>query len=179
MASEENEKRPRDERDEREEEGGIAGEVLRGLGNMIPGLCGLLKGLEKSPAFRERLKAASREVEARLREAPLREAGRGRPPSAASRRGAPARKMDRGPAPPPREVRVDVMDERDSLRLIAELPGFSLEEIGLELREKTLIISSSKAGRAFHHEVDLPVAPARIAETAYRNGILEVTLPKG
>lgn len=159
MASKENEKRPQEVREEHEEGGGIAGEVLRGLGKMIPGLGGLLKGLEKSPAFAERLRAASREVEARLRETPLRRAGTGGPPAG--------------------EFRADMMDEGAFLRVVAELPGFSLEEIGIELQERKLIISSSKAERAFRHEVALPVASARIADATCRNGVLEITLSKG
>ena len=50
---------------------GVAEGVLKGAGQIIPGLGGLLKGLEKSPAFRERLKKINQEVERRLKEAPL------------------------------------------------------------------------------------------------------------
>lgn len=159
MTSKENEKRPQDGREAREEGGGIAGEVLRGLGKVIPGLGGLLKGLEKSPAFAERLQATSKEIEARLRETPLRGGG--------------------AVGPAGGNFRADVMDEGPFLRVVAELPGFSLEEIGLELQERKLLIFSSKEERAFRHEVALPVAPVRITDTACRNGVLEIKLSKG
>ncbi|MDO9527794.1 MAG: hypothetical protein Q7J27_01400, partial [Syntrophales bacterium] len=53
------------------EEEGVSGEILKGIGKMIPGLGGLFKGLEKSPAFKERLKKIDEEVERKLKEAPL------------------------------------------------------------------------------------------------------------
>ncbi|MFQ6067281.1 MAG: hypothetical protein ACE5K3_08395, partial [bacterium] len=46
----------------KEEEESMAGGLLKGIGQMIPGLGGLLEGLEKSPAFKERLKRIDEEV---------------------------------------------------------------------------------------------------------------------
>ncbi|PIW11547.1 MAG: hypothetical protein COW35_06550, partial [Candidatus Infernicultor aquiphilus] len=62
----------------KEEEEGIAGGILKGIGKMIPGLGGLFKGLEKSPAFKERLKRIDEEVERKLKEAPLKKTEEGK-----------------------------------------------------------------------------------------------------
>jgi len=62
------------ERDEEKDEG-TAGGILKGLGNIIPGLGGLVKSLEKSPAFKERLKQVDKELEHKIRSAPLKRRG--------------------------------------------------------------------------------------------------------
>jgi hypothetical protein len=58
-----------------EESEGVAEGVLKGAGKIIPGLGSLLEGLEKSPAFKERLKRINQEVERRLKKAPLKRTG--------------------------------------------------------------------------------------------------------
>ena len=50
---------------------GVTERVLKGLSNIFPGLGGLIKGLEKSEAFQERLKEIDKEVEKRVKETPL------------------------------------------------------------------------------------------------------------
>ena len=54
---------------EKQPEGPVEG-VLRGLGEVIPGFGELVKGLEKSEAFQERLEAANAEIERRMGKAP-------------------------------------------------------------------------------------------------------------
>jgi len=60
------------------EEESVAGGIIKGIGKMIPGLGGLFKGLEKSPAFKERLKKIDEEVERKLKEAPLKKTEEGK-----------------------------------------------------------------------------------------------------
>jgi HSP20 family protein len=72
----------------------------------------------------------------------------------------------------------------------AEIPGFEAPEIELELRNNRLIVKAEKkhevaekgyeyAERRFERFVELPVEvePAKV-EATYRNGVLEVHLPK-
>jgi hypothetical protein len=49
---------------------GVAREALRGLGKIIPSVGEVLKGLEKSGTFQERLRAAEAEIERQLEKAP-------------------------------------------------------------------------------------------------------------
>lgn len=77
------------------------------------------------------------------------------------------------------EPLVDVVDEGDTIRVIAELPGVNKEDIELEAVDKTLIIRAKGKHRSYYKEVELP---ARVdidsAKAHYRNGVLEVILKK-
>lgn len=77
------------------------------------------------------------------------------------------------------EPLVDVVDEGDSVRVIAELPGVDKDDIELEAVDKTLIIKAKGKHRSYYKEVDLP-AKVEIdsAKARYRNGVLEVVLKK-
>lgn len=69
-----------EEQREKPKGGGVAGGVLRGLGDLVPGLGGIgkmLEGLEDSEAFQEKLEAINEEVDRRLRETPLKRVGGG------------------------------------------------------------------------------------------------------
>jgi HSP20 family protein len=77
------------------------------------------------------------------------------------------------------EPLVDVIDERDYVKVYAELPGVSKEDIKLNATEDELIISVDTPQRRYYKEVKLP---ARVkpdtAKASYKNGVLEVKLEK-
>lgn len=170
-------------REEKESEG-VAGGVLKGVGNIIPGLGSLIKGLEKSPAFKERLKRIDEEVERKLKEEPLKKVGEEgglhirrefgvRPP-------AKGRTAVRKETPPltPQERPADVFDEKDHIKIIAEIPGVDEDYIKVDLYDDTLVISVDISDRKYHQELKLPCEPKGILEKTYRNGILEVKIKK-
>jgi len=172
-----------------EESEGVAEGVLKGVGQIVPGLGGLLKGLEKSPAFKERLKKVNQEIERRLKEAPLkRTIDRG--PHIASgfststlvqeEKPSFGRKAKKPPAPPlkPKEPVVDVFEERDHLRIIAELPGLTERDIKTSLEKDTLTIRINSAGWKSEHKITLPYAPKGKLEKVFRNGFLEIKVEK-
>ena len=78
-----------------------------------------------------------------------------------------------------REPLVDVMDEGDSIHVIAELPGVEKQDIKLTATESSLTISAERDGSRFHKEIELPaeVEPTE-AKSTFRNGILDVKLKK-
>jgi len=78
-----------------------------------------------------------------------------------------------------REPLMDVFDEGDSIRIVAELPGIEKSDINLDSTEKTLIISVSTEKRKYYKKIDLPseIDPAS-ATASYNNGILEVKVKK-
>lgn len=185
-------KRLEEER-QKKESGGVAGGVLRGLGNIIPGLGGLIKGLGKSSAFRERLEAIGSEVDRKLRETPLKRVETGKSPhirtafsvrSLAEEKGVcgrePAPKVHSEELKPEklREVPVDVFDEGDHLRIIAELAGVEEKDIKVELEGGKLTISAHTTDRKYHQEVNLSCVPGGSPKTTYKNGVLEVKLEK-
>lgn len=162
---------------------GITKAVLKGI---IPGIGGLVERLEESSeTFRERLKEVDREVERRLREQPLK---RVKPRVEAGYRVRTIRKEIEPTRPrvikkrekveleelKGKEPLVDVFDERDKIRIIAELPGVKEEDVKLELRRNELTISADK----YHKKVELPHAVTKKISKTFKHGILEVKLDK-
>ena len=78
-----------------------------------------------------------------------------------------------------REPLVDVLDEEDKIRVIAEVPGVQKEDIQLDLQNSRLIIKVDTPQRKYYKEVDLPEeVDAENSKANYNNGVLEVILPK-
>jgi len=78
-----------------------------------------------------------------------------------------------------REPMVDVFDEGDHLLLIAELPGVSASDIKFEVKQDILDLNAHNQERKYHKEVLLSSAVTTAGATrSYRNGILELKLPK-
>jgi HSP20 family protein len=75
-----------------------------------------------------------------------------------------------------REPLVDVIKGSDDVRVIAELPGVSKEDLRLTAYENTVTIESTAAEHRYRKVVDLPepVDP-KTAKSTYKNGILEAT----
>ena len=74
---------------------------------------------------------------------------------------------------------VDVFDEKDHILVIAELPGVSEEEIKIDVEGDILKLTASNKDRKYAKEVLLPAKVKREGmKSIYRNGILEITLPK-
>jgi HSP20 family molecular chaperone IbpA len=78
-----------------------------------------------------------------------------------------------------REPIVDVFEEEDYLRVMAELPGVEENEISLNVENNILTISTGTSAKTYFKEVKLPTPVKKKAvEYTYRNGILEVKLMK-
>ncbi|MCD6323898.1 MAG: Hsp20/alpha crystallin family protein [Desulfurococcales archaeon] len=76
------------------------------------------------------------------------------------------------------EPLVDVIDEGDKIRVVAEVPGVEKDNIKLRVSGRKLIIDASN-GKKYHKEVELPSeVELKAAKARYRNGVLEVELPK-
>jgi len=78
-----------------------------------------------------------------------------------------------------REPLVDVINTNGEIKVIAELPGVEKKDIKLHGTETSLTISVDTPQRKYYKEVELPekVDPKQ-AKSTYKNGVLEVTLPK-
>ncbi|MCL5771430.1 MAG: Hsp20/alpha crystallin family protein [Actinobacteria bacterium] len=187
---EEKERNPEEQRDKekgqgKKEEESVAGGILKGIGEMIPGLGGLFKGLEKSPAFKERLKKIDEKVERKLEEAPLKKTEEGKfkiegkfearhlAPDKLSMRKEVSPRM-----PQPQERPADIFDEKDYIKVIAEIPGVEEEDIKINLEKDGLTISVDVPDHKYHQELKLPREPKGKLEKFYRNGILEVKIKK-
>jgi HSP20 family protein len=78
-----------------------------------------------------------------------------------------------------REPLVDVIESENEIRVVAELPGVEKTDIKLHGTEDTLEISVDKDHYKYYKDVELP-AKVRVkeAKSTYKNGVLEVVLPK-
>jgi HSP20 family protein len=90
---------------------------------------------------------------------------------------------------------VDVIDEDDKLRVVADLPGFEKEDIEVYVEDGTLVIRATRKEEKeekkrnyirqerrygeTYRRVPLPVdIEVEGIKAKYNNGILEITLPK-
>jgi HSP20 family protein len=78
-----------------------------------------------------------------------------------------------------REPLIDVIEDTDVLRVIAEVPGVRKEDIDLSATENSLLIQAESNRRKYYKELDLPcnVIPES-ASAKFKNGVLEVELKK-
>jgi HSP20 family protein len=78
-----------------------------------------------------------------------------------------------------REPLVDVIETDGEVHIVAELPGVEKNDIKLHGTEDTLVISVETPQRKYYKEVKF-LARVRVkeAKTQYKNGVLEITLPK-
>jgi HSP20 family protein len=78
-----------------------------------------------------------------------------------------------------REPLVDVLSTDGEVKVIVELPGVEKKDIKLHGTENTLTISVDTPERKYHKEVETPVPiNPQVAKTTYKNGVLEVSVPK-
>jgi len=78
-----------------------------------------------------------------------------------------------------REPIVDVFDEEDHIRLIAELPGVSEDKIKIEVTGDILNLTASDTDKKYAKEILLPSkVNTQSLKNTYKNGILEITLEK-
>jgi HSP20 family protein len=78
-----------------------------------------------------------------------------------------------------REPLVDVVETNGEIRVVAELPGVEKTDIKLHGTEETVEISVETDQNKYYKEIQLP-AKVRVkeAKSTYKNGVLEVVLPK-
>jgi len=169
---------------DKEESEGAAESVLHSLGQIIPGLGGIIEGLERSDAIQQRLSTINKEIERQLKEAPLKEVGQEGirttiiPPRTTLRSRQPPSRAQAPPLKKQKEVIVDVFDEGDHVKVIAELPGVTGEDIRTEVRGSILVISAMGISQEYYKEVALPCAVKGELDSSYKNGVLQVKAKK-
>ena len=78
-----------------------------------------------------------------------------------------------------REPLVDVIEDDDSIKVLAELPGVEKQDIKLHATVYGLTIDVENADRKYFKELTFPVDIDRsTAKSSYRNGVLEITFSK-
>ncbi len=78
-----------------------------------------------------------------------------------------------------REPVTDIINEKDQLVVICELPGVSKEDIKLTINEKSMNIKVDETERKYNKSLKLPASiDPKSAEANYKNGVLEVRMRK-
>jgi len=78
-----------------------------------------------------------------------------------------------------REPLTDVFDEKEEVRVYAEIPGVNEEDIKLDLKGDILDILAKSGDKKYHKEILLPVkVKSETLVSSYKNGILEVKIRK-
>ena len=150
--------------------------VLKGLSNVFPGLGGLIKGLEKSEAFQERLKEIDEEIDKKVRETPLKETAVTE--TSWFKGGFEARPSVTKGKKVLRDIPVDIFDEEKYIDIVAELPGIEEKDIKVDLSADILAISADAAKFRYSKKIQLPCKPKGIIKKLYKNGIMEIKLAK-
>jgi HSP20 family protein len=76
-----------------------------------------------------------------------------------------------------REPLIDVIRGQDDLRVVAEVPGVSKENLRVNADDNSLTIESITGQPRYHKRIELPeIVDPRTAKSTYKNGILEVSL---
>ena len=161
----------------------VEGIVQSVVSQFIPGLGGIIKSLEQSsPEFRQRIADTDAEIKHRIDvgwsskpvvdyHVSTRPLGHG--PGHGVRRAAPRTESVKMPeSAPHRQPIVDVMEGKDGITIIAELPGVSLEDLNLNLEGDTLEITAGP----FSKKIALPRIAKSIIEKSFKNGILHLKL---
>ncbi|WP_101295436.1 Hsp20/alpha crystallin family protein [Halegenticoccus soli] len=77
------------------------------------------------------------------------------------------------------ETHVDVFDEGDTIRLVADLPGVEKDAIELKCDGEVLTISAASDRREYDERVRLPArVDEHSARASFNNGVLEVTFER-
>jgi len=78
-----------------------------------------------------------------------------------------------------REPLVDVVETNGEIRVVAELPGVEKTDIKLHGTEDSIDVSVCTPQNKYYKEVQLPAkVKVREARSTYKNGVLEIVLPK-
>ena len=78
-----------------------------------------------------------------------------------------------------REPLVDIVDTNGEIHVVVELPGVEKNDIKLHGTEDSLTISVDTPQYKYYKDVELPEkVRVKEASSSYKNGVLEVVLPK-
>jgi len=77
------------------------------------------------------------------------------------------------------DVHVDVHETDEAVRVVADVPGVSKEDIDLKCDGETLTLRAEGADREYRESIDLPVrVDEHSADATYNNGVLEVSFDR-
>jgi len=147
---------------------------------ILPGIGGLVKKLKKaSPELERRLEETDEEIKKRLKEGysgkPRIKYGYSMKTLVGEEKVEPKEEVK--PEIEILEPIVDIFDEKNYIKVIAELPGVSEEDINVELGGRKIVLDARSKERRYHKTIELPCA-VKDVKKRYKNGILELEVVK-
>jgi len=78
------------------------------------------------------------------------------------------------------EPLTDIYEDEDKVRVVLEMPGVDENKIKVEaVDERHIVVEGSNHDRKYRKEIELPTeVDVDAAKAVYKNGVLEITLPK-
>ncbi len=77
------------------------------------------------------------------------------------------------------DTHVDIYEQDDEIRVIADLPGVSKADIQLKCDGRLLTITAESDHRNYDERIELPgVVDESTARASYNNGVLEIVLER-
>jgi HSP20 family protein len=78
------------------------------------------------------------------------------------------------------EPLMDIYEDEDKVRVVLEMPGVDENKIRVEaIDERHIVVEGSNHNRKYRKEIELPTeVDVDAAKAVYKNGVLEITLPK-
>jgi hypothetical protein len=88
--------------------------------------------------------------------------------------------MTVNPEPAVRAPLIDVIDERDNLRVIVLLPGIRSKDVKVRVRDRLLRIEITKGGTTYSREIPCKLAPSdiRVKSVVEKNSVVEILFSK-
>ena len=78
-----------------------------------------------------------------------------------------------------RELLTDIIEDKDTVRIIVEMPGVEKKISTSTVKDRWLEIQVDKEGRHFSKKLELPCAvDADSTKASYKNGVFEITLKR-
>lgn len=164
----------KDKKDDESIVEGVVDEILPGMGKLV-------KKLKKtSPELERKIEETDREIKDRLE--------KGYSPKPTIKYGYSMKTLvgEEEKVEPKEKVKpkieivepnVDVFDEKDRIKVIAELPGVSEEDITVKLSGREIVIDAATKERRYHKAIELP-CDVKDMKKRYKNGILELEAVK-
>ncbi len=162
---------------DKQDEESIVEEVVD---EILPGMGRLVKKLKKtSPEIERRIEETDREIKERLEKGyspkPVIKYGYSMKTLVGEEKVEPKEKVK--PKIEIVEPSVDIFDETNYIRVIAELPGVSEDDIMVNLSGRKLVIDAATKERRYHKAIELP-CDVKDMKKRYKNGVLELEAVK-
>ena len=163
----------KDKKDDESIVEGVVDEILPGMGKLV-------KKLKKtSPELERKIEETDREIKDRLEKGyspkPTIKYGYSMKTLVGEEKVEPKEKVK--PKIERVEPIVDIFDEKDRIKVIAELPGVSEDDIMVNLSGREIVIDAATEERRYHKIIELP-CDVKDMKKRYKNGILELEAVK-